>query len=431
MRTSSSSSGSSVVRYRMARLAALVALGLPLRVAAVPCALPFGDLDGSGTTTVVDVQCGILVVLWTLADQQGPPPTCASGGPMSADVSCDAHIDVTDVQMLVSAALDLPWSADVDADGNGCPDACEVAIPPVQWVGDTQWWQGALRRYPGDPVYENAALTVTTQTYPAGQQHVVTLHYTTDNYATIHNVPFQFDFSGAGPFGNNNQWYVVLDPGVFEGASTLVMWVEASDGISSAWDSNYGSNYSFPVVDPSVAFQVSWGQAVQFEFDKCWQQPDGSCYEGWSYAGPADNPLVVTPETYQAYGAWPHPGVEFYVAGLTDLPDGDPLALFVRNQLLRVEVLTPLPAGDPAAQPAPLSLDAAGRNGNNWLFEWILLDTACGCPPWGSWPALGQYSYTYRISLDAGEHWTSFGDAPPPDGGSPLVVDWQVQAPAP
>jgi hypothetical protein len=106
-------------------LASLVAMFLgaaPTPVEAV-CVSPPGD----GEATVVDVQCGILAVLW---DQAGAAPAeeppCLQGDPDRADPNCDAALTVTDVQLQITSVLGAALNPTLDADGNGCADSCEA-----------------------------------------------------------------------------------------------------------------------------------------------------------------------------------------------------------------------------------------------------------------------------------------------------------------
>lgn len=86
-----------------------------------------GDLTGDGTLSVVDVQCHILVVLWALMDPGQALPGCLSGGSATAaNMNCDASTDVSDVILVIGKVLGAPMNPDVDNNGNGCVDVCEV-----------------------------------------------------------------------------------------------------------------------------------------------------------------------------------------------------------------------------------------------------------------------------------------------------------------
>ncbi|GMV40124.1 MAG: hypothetical protein AMXMBFR64_18400 [Myxococcales bacterium] len=117
-------------------LLVLVVLTLPSPEARAACLSPPGDVNGSGATDVVDVQCLILTTLWTLAG--GEVPTCLAGPPATADLECSGVVDVVDVVAGIRLVLDLPLSVAMDQNGDGCPDACQgcVADPSACDDGD-------------------------------------------------------------------------------------------------------------------------------------------------------------------------------------------------------------------------------------------------------------------------------------------------------
>ncbi len=120
--------------WRRGPVAVLVACGLWL--GAVPCVeaictVPPGDLDGNGTSNVIDIQCAILAALWSLGGQETAPPECIHStlpAPVAADHNCDRVVNVADVGLGVYWALGLPLSASIDADGDGCVDACQTDL---------------------------------------------------------------------------------------------------------------------------------------------------------------------------------------------------------------------------------------------------------------------------------------------------------------
>ncbi len=112
----------------LAALALVSATLAPLRARALCPASP-GDIAPDGTVNVVDAQCAILGVLWSLAGAQAPPPACIA--PVTDplfhfDVNCDGAVSVVDVQIVISQALSLPLGPSLDANANGCIDACEA-----------------------------------------------------------------------------------------------------------------------------------------------------------------------------------------------------------------------------------------------------------------------------------------------------------------
>jgi hypothetical protein len=96
------------------------------------CADPPGDVTQDGTATVVDVQCVIIVALWTLGGgEPGAPdePTCVGGDVGAADIDCSASVDVTDAILDIQLVLGQSLDPSTDGDGNGCPDACDAQAP--------------------------------------------------------------------------------------------------------------------------------------------------------------------------------------------------------------------------------------------------------------------------------------------------------------
>ncbi len=95
------------------------------------CLDPPGDINGNGTTTVVDVQCESLANLWSLGGQQGAPPGCLRDDwspQLAADANCDRVVNVTDTVLEVMWALGLPLSETIDHDGDSCVDACQTDL---------------------------------------------------------------------------------------------------------------------------------------------------------------------------------------------------------------------------------------------------------------------------------------------------------------
>ena len=113
----------------------------PLQAADVPtaidaCSGKFGDLDDTGTTNVVDVQCVILVTLAKLTDDEAALPECLKAPLSKADLNCDDAPNITDVLLLTYAALGLELGEGMDKDSSGCPDSCEEAACACQ--GDAE-----------------------------------------------------------------------------------------------------------------------------------------------------------------------------------------------------------------------------------------------------------------------------------------------------
>lgn len=81
-----------------------------------------GDLDGSNSVTVTDVQCGVLTALAALSGDGFPE--CLAGGLAASDINCDGLANVIDVHLTIVVALGLSFASEIDANNDGCPDAC-------------------------------------------------------------------------------------------------------------------------------------------------------------------------------------------------------------------------------------------------------------------------------------------------------------------
>jgi len=99
-----------------------------------------GDLNASNEVDVTDVQCAILSTLSTLSP--APDDTlleCVGGDPSLADVNCDSSVNIVDVLLTISRAIDAPIPFPADSNGNGCPTLCDapatvVGMPEVLWT---------------------------------------------------------------------------------------------------------------------------------------------------------------------------------------------------------------------------------------------------------------------------------------------------------
>ncbi|NUN14495.1 MAG: lamin tail domain-containing protein [Myxococcales bacterium] len=110
---------------------ALVYGHFTLPTAYAACLDPPGDITGDGNASVSDVQCNILMNLWSLDGQTGSVPGCvkALGSPAAlADHSCDGIINVADTLIAVGFALKSNLDLALDTNGNQCVDACETDI---------------------------------------------------------------------------------------------------------------------------------------------------------------------------------------------------------------------------------------------------------------------------------------------------------------
>jgi len=102
-----------------------------------------GDINSDGITNVSDVQCVVLAALDLTPEDPSSTPAClASGG--VADLDCSDSVSVVDVQLSVQVVLgalvgntDVPASFDTDADQivSGC-DSCPEDHNPDQLDSD-------------------------------------------------------------------------------------------------------------------------------------------------------------------------------------------------------------------------------------------------------------------------------------------------------
>ncbi|NUN12151.1 MAG: lamin tail domain-containing protein [Myxococcales bacterium] len=92
------------------------------------CLTPPGDTNGDGAANVLDVQCNILMNLWSLNGQIGPVPQCMGANPQPTlvpDHNCDNVINISDTVLSVTFALLAPLNGDLDGNINQCVDTCE------------------------------------------------------------------------------------------------------------------------------------------------------------------------------------------------------------------------------------------------------------------------------------------------------------------
>jgi hypothetical protein len=98
------------------------------------CQQPLGDLNGSGVTNVIDVQCAINLALAALSGSS-QTPTCLVAPAELADVDCDETRTVGDTILVINAALGLPVAPGLDQNADSCPDSCELRS--VDWCAWT------------------------------------------------------------------------------------------------------------------------------------------------------------------------------------------------------------------------------------------------------------------------------------------------------
>ncbi len=122
----------------------------------------------------------------------------------------------------------------------------------LTWVGNTKLFLTGVGAMPalGAFVEPYQTVSITTQTTPIGPNQSVTLVYSTDNWNSVQELPFTFDFNT----GSNTQWYVVVGP--LPKGTDIQFYVQArvrtlSNGSFQApsrrltFDNNGGQNFGF------------------------------------------------------------------------------------------------------------------------------------------------------------------------------------------
>lgn len=114
--------------WRVALFAtALVSLmALWVGSASAQCLTPAGDITGDGDADIVDIQCAIILTLWEQAGGVAAYPGCVKVDPNHTDANCDGPVNVADVLLMVNYAVGAPLDPAIDADGDNCPDSCEI-----------------------------------------------------------------------------------------------------------------------------------------------------------------------------------------------------------------------------------------------------------------------------------------------------------------
>lgn len=90
------------------------------------CLTPAADITEDGMTTVTDIQCGILLAVAYLTNDDPPLPGCLQVPLADADLNCDGVVNVTDIQISINFVLLIPLDEALDKDNNQCVDFCEV-----------------------------------------------------------------------------------------------------------------------------------------------------------------------------------------------------------------------------------------------------------------------------------------------------------------
>ena len=102
------------------------------------CANNGGDITGDGTIDLLDAMCATQLLLADLLDETEPNLPCAAEGLPSLDQNCDGNRNLIDVSVVIHTALGASMPVEVDATGNGCPNACDA--DPIQVGASLPLW---------------------------------------------------------------------------------------------------------------------------------------------------------------------------------------------------------------------------------------------------------------------------------------------------
>lgn len=91
------------------------------------CIDPPGDINGNGEVNVVDIQCSLVYAFYIIEGAVGPEPFCVAD-PLRADANCDLVVNISDVVLITAQVIGEPLPLELDADQDGCVDACLLPI---------------------------------------------------------------------------------------------------------------------------------------------------------------------------------------------------------------------------------------------------------------------------------------------------------------
>jgi hypothetical protein len=181
-------------------------------------------------------------------------------------------------------------------------------------------------------------------------------------------------------------------------ATGVELWFSTTGtGCETAWDSNFGSNYSFAVASAPPSAEVSWAGD--------WgSMASRGCLDGDRQDGVAEPWVFDSWVLTQAICTWAE--VDVYAAGLTDGASEHP-------ELLLAQVVYSLDGGE--AQTGWLGYQ--GRVGNNYRYRWDIAHSGIDLVnvPWDS------VTWALRFSTD-GNHWFQVAQGDGPSGGSSRTI---------
>jgi len=184
------------------------------------------------------------------------------------------------------------------------------------------------------------------------------------------------------------------------GATSVALWFSNSDRAGCvAWDSDFGANYTFPVVPAQGGGVPQPGWAGDWDFLVYHRDPavrHGDRDPVWYWDGMAGSETVTWVE------------VQVWIPGLTDQSYGSDAALRAAAATVQAEAVTDAFAGDGPDGWGTTDLEFERKQGNNFVYSfrfWKLRYSMYRNPPI---PA-GLHRYYVRFSTDGGDTWLEAG----------------------
>lgn len=184
---------------------------------------------------------------------------------------------------------------------------------------------------------------------------------------------------------------IPFEVSVPDDATSVELWFHnyaEARGRCDAWDSDYGRNYSYPVLSsspPAVGWAGDWGTSIGRGF--CDRQP-------------ASDPIVID-SWIMSRATCMDVVADVWVPGLTDQSEQHP-------ELVLAEVIYRVDGGTPEQA----WLEFVERVGNNYRYRWAAPRARMVHEEWSS------YDYSFRFSTD-GVTWLTVGAD---DGGDRQLV---------
>ncbi len=201
---------------------------------------------------------------------------------------------------------------------------------------------------------------------------------------------FEAQVKGSADYSGRDFYSLPVEVDVPQDATGVELWFMTSGRqCSSAWDSNDGRNFYFPVAKTAPA-PVAWAGNLGGSFARDCAHRDGLA-----------DPVKI--DSYVMERACSFVDVEVYVDGLT--------AQSERPELLIAQAVW----SKDGQMPTYSHLRYVGRSGNNYRYQWDLPRADMKYTAWQ------ELRYSFRFSTD-GRNFFRVGRAAGPDGGATKVV---------